>query len=157
MHPNEFLVVILESVAHAAWPTLRARLVRWASRLLPDIPRLEGYWVAEFDNPTRGRTSRRLAIDASLQQFGRQVTGTGHVQGMPGDLFRFRGTIKRNVLFGNFAREDAQVLAGTGTFVLKVMADSRRLTGQCMWYDALLDGVWVSAYDWRWSKLGVGE
>lgn len=149
MSLSDFVVLILELIARAAWPSLRARLSDWAGELLPDVPCLTGHWVADFHNPSRGKGTRRLAIDAHLLQFGRHVSGTGHVQGAPGDLFRFRGTIKRNVFYGSFAREDAQVLAGTGTFVLKVKADSKTMTGQCMWYDATLDGVWSSEYEWK--------
>jgi hypothetical protein len=83
--------------------------------------------------------------------FNSGVTFPGPVtfKDTPADVFHFRGTIKRNVFYGTFARQDAQVLAGTGTFVLKVMADSKTLIGQCMWYDATLDGVWSSDYEWH--------
>jgi hypothetical protein len=149
MRLNEILVLVLELIARAVWPSFRARIARWACELLPDVPRLAGHWVADFNNPTKGKGTKRLAIDASLVQFGRHISGAGHVQGHPADVFHFRGTIKRNVFYGTFARQDAQVLAGTGTFVLKVMADSKTLIGQCMWYDATLDGVWSSDYEWH--------
>lgn len=72
----------------------------------------------------------------------------GHVQGEPGDPFVYRGSIKRNVFYGSFSRKDSPVLAGTGTFVLKILSDSRRLEGRCSWYDKILDDVWSSGYAW---------
>jgi len=149
MRLSGIAVFVLEALARAAWPSLRKRIARVVCDLLPDVPDLEGQWVAIFINPTKKQGTKRLSIDANLVQLGRSVSGTGHVRGNAGDLFHFQGTIKRNVFFGTFARRDAQVLAGTGTFVLKVMADSKALHGHCMWYDATLDGVWSSAYDWK--------
>jgi len=65
------------------------------------------------------------------------------------DTFTFHGTIRRNVLYGSYQRDDAHNLAGTGTFVLKIVAHSRAMEGQCLWYDGGLDAVWASGYGWR--------
>ena len=109
---------------------------------------LAGHWNARFEDPAFSG-ALPVSIEATMKQFGRRLCGVGHVQGHPGDTFEFHGMIKRNVLYGTFARTDAHVLAGTGTFVLKIMADSKRLLGTCMWYDGLLDEVWASPYEWR--------
>ena len=58
------------------------------------------------------------------------------------------GRIKRNVFYGSFYRKNERILAGTGTFVLKIIADSRKMVGRCTWYDSLLDDVWSSSYVW---------
>jgi len=117
---------------------------------MADVPRLAANWVIHFDDPCPGGF-RPAAIDTSLLQFGHQIQGTGHLQGHPGDPFEFRGLIKRNVFYGSFYRKDAHLLAGTGTFVLKIAADSRSMIGHCIWYDSLLDDVWSSKYVWTRS------
>jgi hypothetical protein len=52
------------------------------------------------------------------------------------------------VFYGTFKRTDSHILAGTGTFVLKISANSRDMTGHCTWYDNALDDVWASEYVW---------
>lgn len=148
MRGNEVLVLILELLARLVWPGLQDRLARWATALLPDLPLLSGHWLVQFEDASAKRT-RPTKIDADLRQFGRHVSGIGHIHGASADVFRFEGTIKRNVFIGTFARKDAHVLAGTGNFLLKVRADSRRLSGHCMWFDGRLEDVWVSKYEWN--------
>lgn len=114
-----------------------------------DVPSLSGHWIVTFRDP-QGNRSVRVAIEATLNQRGRRVAGLAHLLGKPNDVFTFEGTVKRNVFLGTYARVDSHVLAGTGNFLLKVNANSRKMRGHCMWYDAGLDDVWVSRY--RWEK-----
>lgn len=152
MRLNEWIVLVLKLIARLTGPLLERRLARLALRLLPDLPHLEDYWTLEFEEPPhRGnkRTKRRVIM--KLSQFGRNLGGIGHFQRSPQDSFTFTATIRRNVLYGSFSRSEHHILAGTGTFVLKIGAHSRRLEGHCLWYDGLLDTVWASPY--RWKRL----
>ena len=138
----------LSILARVLTPTLQQVVARLCMHLVSDVPQLDSAWVVRFTNPGRCGRTRKLKIDASLQQYGRFLRGHGHLQGEPGDLFEYWGVIKRNVLYGTFRRRDCHVLAGTGTFVLKISANSRAMSGQCTWYDNALDDVWTSSYDW---------
>ena len=143
---------MIEALARLVTPALERRLSHLANYLIADVPRLEGAWVARFRDPRSNGVSEVVALDATLRRFGRRLHGAGHFQGRPGDLFEFRGLIKRNVFYGSFHRKDAHILAGTGTFVLKIAADSRQLAGRCTWYDSLLDDVWQSKYVWTRNR-----
>lgn len=145
---KDALTYALSLIARIATPALARYFSQFAIRLTPSLPHLGGPWVLRFLDPRLNAKARPLAVDVVLQQFGRWLRGTGHIQGQPGDPFDFRAQIKRNALFGSFQRRDAHILAGTGTFVLKISADSRLLTGRCTWYDSLLDDVWSSQYVW---------
>lgn len=138
----------LASLARVLTPAFQRVIARVCAYLVADVPQLGTAWVIRFTEPCRSAPSKPEAIDAVLQQYGRFVRGDGHIQGQPGDPFEYRGTIKRNVFYGTFQRKNSHILAGTGTFVLKISADSRRLTGHCIWYDNLLDDVWSSKYVW---------
>lgn len=145
---NELLAKILQLIAAFVWPRLRERLALIAQELLPDIPELAGYWVAHFEDPTpNGRAV--MSVEICLRQFGRSLRGQGRILAQPYEAFNFHGSIRRNVFFGSFARQDTRVLAGTGAFILKIIADSRHLRGNCLWYDGSLDDVWVSPYHWQ--------
>lgn len=87
-------------------------------------------------------------MDVALSQFGTRIRGTGHIQGEPGQPFEFQGRVKWNVFYGTFSRRDTHVLAGTGTFVLKIAADTKSMTGCCAWFDSLIDEAWMSEYQW---------
>jgi hypothetical protein len=152
MRVSELLVWGIEIVALFVWPRLRHRLSVIASDLMPDLPELGGHWVAHFQDPTPAGP-QPLAVEVELQQFGRSLRGEGRILAQPGDVFDFRGTIRRNVFFGSFARHDSRVLAGSGAFVLKIVADSKHLRGSCLWYDGSLDDVWVSPY--RWQRIPI--
>ena len=145
---KDALTSVLALLARIATPLLARQLSQLSLRLLPNVPRLAGAWVLRFRDPQPSGHTRVIAVDAVLSQFGRSLSGTGHIQGQPGDPFEFHGSIKRNVVFGSFWRSNAHILAGTGTFVLKISADSRLLTGRCTWYDSLLDDAWSSQYVW---------
>jgi len=138
----------LAGLARLLTPAISRQLSRLSTRLVSDVPRLASTWAVRFDDPTRIGGLRPTGIDATLQQFGRIVRGIGHVQGEPGDPFIYRGIIKRNAFYGSFRRVDSHVLAGTGTFVLKISSNSRQMTGQCTWYNSQLDDVWTSSYAW---------
>jgi hypothetical protein len=138
----------LVTLARVLTPALQRRVIRLCLLLSGNVPQLGVAWVVRFANPARSGDARNLSIDATLQQFGNLVRGRGHVQGEPGDPFIYRGVLKRNAFYGTFRRVDSHVLAGTGTFVLKISADTRRMTGYCIWYDNLLDDVWSSTYTW---------
>ena len=153
---NEFIAQVLQLVAACVWPRLRERLAVIAYDLLPDLPELSGQWVAHFHDPTP-EGSALLAVEVNLKQFGRSLRGEGRVLAQPDAAFNFRGMIRRNVFFGSFARQDTRVLAGTGAFILKIIADSRNLRGSCLWYDGGLDDVWVSPYSWRRATLGISH
>ncbi|HRI87259.1 MAG TPA: hypothetical protein PK869_03290 [Candidatus Hydrogenedentes bacterium] len=135
--------------AHIAGPASRRQLSKFSLAISRDIPHIGTAWAVQFEDPTRQGSVRLRGIDANLQQYGRHIRGIGHIQGEPTDLFQYEGILKRNVFYGTFWRKNSHVLAGTGTFVLKVNADSRRMTGQCMWYDNTLDDVWLSNYEWN--------
>ena len=146
---KDTLALLLGAVAHVVTPTIRHYLRRLCSKLGSDTPLLETAWVVQFHDPTESGGARKRCIDASLEQYGRFVRGQGHIHGKPHDIFVYRGVIKRNALYGQFRRTDAHVLAGTGTFVLKIRADGNLLHGTCTWYDSLLDDVWCSEYAWK--------
>lgn len=143
------LAFALSLLGKAAEPALRSRLSDLACWIVPDAPRLAGAWVVKFRDPLPGGGARVRCIDAELTQYGRLVHGTGHLQGEPGDPFQYRGWIKRNAFHGEFRRRSRSVLAGTGTFVLKIAADGEKMEGRCGWYDSGLDDVWSSNYLWR--------
>lgn len=146
---------VLALVARVLTPAFQRQLARLCMHVVGDVPDLDGAWVVSFDDPTPSGKSKSRKIDALLQQFGRYVWGTGHVQGKPGDLFVYRGTIKRNAFYGSFRRVDSHILAGTGTFVLQISADSCQMTGRCSWYDNLVNDVWSSDYAWTRSEYGI--
>lgn len=146
---QDIIAFLIAFVARLLTPAFQQWLARLSTRLVADVPRLGTTWVVHFTNPDHRGGSKAKAIDAALQQFGRFVHGSGHVQGEPQDPFEYRGVISRNVYYGTFRRKDAHVLAGTGTFVLKIDPDSRRMTGRCTWYDNILDDVWSSKYVWE--------
>lgn len=145
---QDIFTYLLALIAHAVSPALRRQLARVCSFAVSDVPRLDAKWVIKFRDPSTSIRHDALKIDASLQQFGRFILGDGHVHGEPHDPFVYWGVIKRNAFYGSFRRKDWRILAGTGTFVLKISADSRRLSGQCSWYDNVLDDVWASEYEW---------
>ncbi len=151
---NEIAVLILEAIGRLLLPWFRPQLARLAHRLLSDLPILEGHWVVGFDDPSSEGERVPTTVHVELIQFGRRVNGSGHLQCSPHDSFTFSGTIRRNVFFGSYWRDDEHVLAGTGTFVLKIIAHSRELRGHCIWYDGLLEDVWNSSYVWRRSPSG---
>lgn len=145
---RDILSYTLSILGRLLLPILARRFQKFSLFLAPDTPCLGTSWAVTFRDPLRSGGSQPNGIDASLQQYGRFVWGVGHVQGEPGDPFLYRGFIKRNVFYGSFSRKDSHVLAGTGTFVLKILSDSRRLEGRCSWYDKILDDVWSSGYAW---------
>lgn len=145
---QDVILYVLGLLTRILSPSLQTLLARFCMLLVADVPRLGTTWVVHFREPSRTGNSNGNAIDASLQQFGRYVAGKGHCQGKPGDVFEYRGFIKRNVFYGSFRRVDSHVLAGTGTFVLKISPDSRQLSGRCSWYDNILDDVWSTKYNW---------
>jgi len=145
---RDILALLLSILAKPAGAELRARLSRASLWLLPDTPTLNGAWVIRYRDPLPGGASRVHKIDAVLTQFGRRVQGSGNVQGEPGDPFEYQGWIRRNAFFGEFRRKRHSVLAGTGTFVVKIAADGQAMQGRCGWYDSDLDAVWSSRYEW---------
>ncbi len=145
---QDAFAAILIIIARLATPAIERRLARVATFLISDIPLLDSAWIVRFYESTKGET-RRVDIDSVLHQFGRRVHGTGHIQGEPHEIFEYFGTIKRNVLYGTFRRKDAHILAGTGSFVLKIDAYSKTMKGYCVWYDNQVDGPWISKYSWR--------
>jgi len=152
---QNIIAYVLALVARVLTPAFQRQIARLCMHVVGDVPDLDGARVVNFQDPTPSGRSRKRKIDASLQQFGRYVWGTGHVHGMPGDLFLYRGTIKRNAFYGSFRRVDSHILAGTGTFVLQISADSCHMDGHCSWYDNLLDDVWSSEYAWTRSETGT--
>lgn len=149
LNASSYAIAVL---ARLLSPALRRHLSRQLARISGELPQLGGVWAVHFENPAcYGRKVRR-AIDAELEQFGQFVYGTGHLHGEPGDPFEYRGFVKRNAVYGFFRRKDSNILAGTGTFVLKVSPDTQKMAGHCTWYDNPLDDVWASAY--RWTKKG---
>lgn len=149
---QDLIARLLALVAAVVSPAAQNMLERWARSLAGDAPRVGGAWVVRFSYPFPGRGRRRAKIDARLRQFGRRVQGVGFLQGDPGDPFQYEGFIRRNALFGTFRRKDAQMLAGTGTFLLKIAADCSRMSGRCAWYQSRIDDVWSSRYDWRRAR-----
>lgn len=150
MNPSirDALAYLLAAAARLLTPALQRRLAQLCASLSADLPQLGSTWVVHFGEPGEDGGVQAAAIDAELRQFGPFVRGRGHRQGEPGDPFEYRGVIKRNALYGSYRRSRAHVLAGTGTFVVKISPDSRRLSGHCTWYDNALDDVWSSAYTW---------
>lgn len=145
---QNIITQLLALLARVLTPTFQRQIARLCIHLVADVPRLGSAWVVEFRQPCRSGGSKPSGIDARLEQYGRFLQGNGHFQGEPGDLFDYRGIIKRNVFYGTFRRRASHVLAGTGTFVLKISPNSRRMTGYCTWYDNVLDDVWSSKYVW---------
>jgi hypothetical protein len=149
---QDFITYVLALVARVVTPGLGRQLSRLCGFIVGDVPQLGATWVVDFTDPAYSQGQRPVSIDANLQQFGRFLKGTGHIHGEPGDPFVYWGIIKRNAFYGTFSRKDSKVLAGTGTFILKISANSRQLQGYCSWYDNLLDDVWTSQY--QWSRSG---
>ncbi|MFC1601296.1 hypothetical protein ACFL34_03005 [Candidatus Sumerlaeota bacterium] len=145
---QNLILNILALIARIAAPAVARQLQRLSMRIVSNVPKLGSTWVAHFRDPELPYGSREKKVDVSLQQFGRFVRGTGHIQGEPDRPFEYRGIIKRNAFYGNFMRDDPHVLASTGTFVLKINADSCRMLGSCTWYEGVLDEVWSSVYVW---------
>ena len=145
---QDIVAYLFSFLARLVSPAVQYLLERWATNLAGDVPRIGVAWVVRFQEPIAIKGSRLNLIDTRLRQFGRRVWGVAYVQGEPGDPFRYDGFIRRNVFYGTFRREDAHVLAGTGTFVLKIAADSRIMTGRCTWYHSQIDDVWSSKYVW---------
>jgi len=146
---HESVFFLLALMARWIAPLLQNQRARLCTRLAGDVPRLGRTWVVRFDEPRPAGSQKPQTIDATLRQFGRFVTGKGHIQGQQGDPFEYQGIIKRNVLYGSFRRVDSHVLAGTGTFLLKIGANSKEMSGHCSWYDNYLDDVWTSGYSWK--------
>jgi hypothetical protein len=149
---KDLITYALALVARILTPTFQRQIARLCVHLAADVPQLGTTWVVHFRQPHRSGGSKRTAIDATLQQFGRFLRGSGHLQGEPGKPFEYRGIIKRNVFYGTFRRKKSHILAGTGTFVLKISPDSRDMAGHCTWYDNVLDDVWAS--DYMWTRKG---
>lgn len=146
---RDLLAFVLSILAKAAGPALKARLSDLSLWFLPDTPRLASAWVVRFRDPLPRGGSRPQLLDVVLKQYGRRVTGSGHVQGEPGDPFEYRGWIRRNAFYGEFRRKNKSVLAGTGTFVVKIAADGESMDGRCAWFDSEIDGPWSSRYRWE--------
>ena len=146
------ITYIFALIARILTPTFQKQIQRLCVHLVADIPQLGNAWVVRFKDPLGSRGSCTKIIDANLQQFGRYLWGNGHFQGEPGDPFIYRGIIKRNAFYGTFRRKDSHILAGTGTFVLKISADSKTMVGRCSWYDSFIDDVWSSKYIWECHK-----
>jgi len=138
------LTEILRLLAKLVSSSLERRLEAWSARLTPDLPRLSGGWVVGFSYPKPLRGRGRDRINLTFKQFGARIDGVGHVEGMPDDPLVYEGRINRNVLYGTVRRKNRGVLAGLGTFVLKIGSDSRTLVGTCAWYQSRKDGVWAS-------------
>ncbi|GMW03105.1 MAG: hypothetical protein AMXMBFR84_42410 [Candidatus Hydrogenedentota bacterium] len=145
----EAAAYFLAILARLLTPAIQRQLARICTRMVGDVADLESTWLVTFTEPSPKGKVRTQAIDATILQFGRLIRGTGHIHGEPGDPFEYQGIVKRNVFYGTFRRKDSHVLAGTGSFVLKINADSREMTGRCTWYDNLLDDVWTSKYRWK--------
>jgi|GEM_PF-4120831 len=145
---QDILTYVLAFLASALTPALGKQLGRLSGFVVSDVPQLEAKWVVKFSDPTTSLRQNSVKIDATLQQFGRFVLGNGHVHGEPHDPFVYWGVIKRNAFYGSFRRKDSRILAGTGTFLLKISANSKSLTGHCSWYDNVVDDVWSSEYEW---------
>ena len=145
---QDLIAFILSQAARVLTPALQRQIARLCVHLAADVPQLGTAWVVSFSEPHQSEGTKSAAIDATLQQFGRFLRGNGHLQGEPGKPYEYRGVIRRNVFYGTFRRTDSHILAGTGTFVLKINADSHHMTGHCTWYDNVLDDVWASEYVW---------
>jgi hypothetical protein len=145
---RDAITYLLALAARVLTPAFQRQLARLCVHLFNDVPLLDAAWVVHFHDPSPTDAFTPRTIDAQLNQFGRFITGNGHIQGEPGDPFQYRGVIKRNVLYGTFRRKDSHVLAGTGTFVLKISPNSRSMRGHCTWYDNDLEDVWISPYIW---------
>lgn len=142
------IFLFLASFSAQAVSPLLQRGIAKVMEGLGDVPRIGSSWVVKYTEPISCGRVRKIAIDVKLIQTGRYVRGTGHLQGRHDDEFFYSGTIRRNVFYGTFRRRDSHVLAGTGTFVLKIAANSREMNGCCSWYDAAIDDVWSSEYVW---------
>lgn len=148
---TELGYVMLAWLARVSFKYFRGWLHRLLMHWLVDVPDLGAPWVVHFFDPGIAESGENL-IDARLSQCGRRVWGVGHTPGEKRDCFRYEGKIRRNVLYGTFQRKDRRVLAGTGSFVVKIGADSNVMAGHCAWYDSYLDEVWSSAYVWKRSQ-----
>lgn len=147
---QDTLAYILLLLARILSPKAGEALSRAATRLSGDVPDLNGWWTISFRWPHADGGTKNAEIDAKVRQFGRFFRASGHLHGEPGDPFEYRGTIRRNVLYGTFQRKDSHILAGTGTFIVKVNADNREMEGSCAWYASKLDAVWRSPCLWNY-------
>ncbi|MBI1784431.1 hypothetical protein HYR69_04740 [Candidatus Sumerlaeota bacterium] len=145
---EDLLARVLSALAKFVTPALERQLAALATELVTDVPRVSGPWVIRFQWP-RPMGGRPETIDATFKQFGREVRGTGQIRGRPAELYRYHARVKRNVLYGTYARKDRHVLAGTGSFTLKINPNSKQMSGYCAWYDSHIDDVWLSTYSWN--------
>ena len=128
---QEGISIALAALARLLTPALARQLSRLSLLIVVGVPRLGATWTARYREPTRQGGVRQGKVDLVFNQFGSRVWGIGHIEGEPGDPFEFRGQIKWNVFYGTFSRRDTHILAGTGTFVLKIAADTQSMTGSC--------------------------
>lgn len=154
---REALTSLLALLARLIAPALQSELSWLASSLSADLPLINAAWCVRFRDVRASGILYSRGIDATLYQFGRRVWGVGHVQAEPGDPFEYRGIIRRNVFYGTFRRKDARILAGTGTFILKIRADSQLMEGRCTWFDSDIDDVRSSAYVWTRNGSSTAE
>jgi len=140
---------ILLSLSKILAPKTGAALARLATQFSSDLPDLNAPWVIRFRWPAGAGRSQAARIDVTIRQFGKFIRASGHPEGEPDALFEYTGTIRRNVVYGTFRRKDSHVLAGTGAFIIKILADNRTLAGSCAWYASRPDAVWRSPHVWR--------
>ena len=114
-----------------------------SSNLLGDFPKIEGDWEVEFTE----HDGSDKKIELTIERFGKSVKGSGHIVGNSVDPFIFRAVLKRQVLVGNF-RRSRSVLAGTGSFLLKISADEKSMCGHCCWYENNIENICSSNYKW---------
>ncbi len=142
----KFLLSVLASVvANILVLLVRPGINVWR-HLFTDVPKIKGRWRVTVSEPGR-LTPQKLEVE--LNRFGRSVYGEGNLVGKREDPFTFTGEIRRQAFFGTFRRKKSRVLAGTGTFLLKILADDKSMTGHCNWYDKDLDNTWTSGYEWE--------
>ena len=115
------------------------------NHLLSAPPRIEGDWEATFIEPDG--TSKTAQV--TLKRLGRSIHGHGFITGSGTDPFTFTGRVERHALIGSFSRRRRRVLAGSGTFVLKILADDDEMRGACIWYDKDADEPWKCTYVWK--------
>lgn len=143
---NLLLAIISSLIAGALLPLLIQLVIETWNHLFADLPNLAGGWRAKFILPSEPFEQE---VEVKIKRYGRRIRGEGHVIGQSEDPFIYLGKIKRNTLVGTFERKKKSSLTGTGSFLLVISSDDKKMVGQCIWFSYATEDVWKSKYEWE--------
>jgi hypothetical protein len=126
-------------------------LTGWLNR---DIPNLHGKWLALGISE-----DRQFSENIVVTQIGRLIFGEIR-SNESNHVYKFRGRIVRNAIFGNFYLVGHRRATGIGAFQLISDAEDRELIGKSLWHDSRDDNIVTTDYVWfrseseGWIKWG---